>query len=344
MTAPQGIDSGPVTDWILRHRPGLVTPLTFEMITGGASNLTFRVTDVEGTRLVLRRPPTGHVLASAHDMAREHRIMAALQPTAVPVPPVVGLCQDETVNGADFYVMEFVEGMIVFDRAAGEAIDPDLRPTMANSLTDTLAALHAVDPDEVGLGDLGRKEDYCARQLRRWKRQIDEGSDREMPLFHDLHDRFVAAIPPQQGAGIVHGDYRMDNCMMGHDGSVAAVLDWELCTLGDVLADVAGMAMWWGDDPSARGRLADVPTRADGFGTRVDMLERYALHSERDVSDLPWYVAFQHWRLAAITEGVRVRFAAGAMGDQEGTADADVRTAVDTLVATADRILRSGTL
>ena len=344
MNAPRGIDPGPVTAWILERRPDLVEPLDFEMITGGASNLTFRVTDRAGTKLVLRRPPTGHVLASAHDMAREHRIMAALQDTAVPVPPLVGLCQDEPVNGADFYVMDFVEGKIVFDRADGEAVEPALRPVMTNSLTDTLAALHAIDPDDVGLGDLGRKEDYCARQLRRWKRQIDEGSDRHMPLFHDLHERFVAGIPPQQGAGIVHGDYRMDNCMMGHDGSVAAVLDWELCTLGDVLADVAGMAMWWGDDPAAGGRLADVPTRAEGFGSRVDMLGRYALHSDRDVSDLPWYVAFQHWRLAAISEGVRVRFAAGAMGDQEGTANADALAAVDGLIETADRILRSGSL
>jgi aminoglycoside phosphotransferase (APT) family kinase protein len=344
VNAPRGIEPGPVTAWILERRPDLVEPLDFEMITGGASNLTFRVTDQAGTKLVLRRPPTGHVLASAHDMAREHRIMAALQDTAVPVPPLVGLCQDDEVNGADFYVMEFVEGKIVFDRADGDAVEPALRPVMTNSLTDTLAALHAIDPDDVGLGDLGRKEDYCARQLRRWKRQIDEGSDRHMPLFHDLHERFVAGIPPQQGAGIVHGDYRMDNCMMGHDGSVAAVLDWELCTLGDVLADVAGMAMWWGDDPAAGGRLADVPTRAEGFGSRVDMLGRYALHSDRDVSDLPWYVAFQHWRLAAISEGVRVRFAAGAMGDQEGTANADALAAVDGLIETADRILRSGSL
>ncbi|MEZ5243728.1 MAG: phosphotransferase family protein [Acidimicrobiales bacterium] len=344
MNAPRGIDPGPVTDWILERRPDLVVPLGFELITGGASNLTFRVVDAAGTRLVLRRPPTGHVLASAHDMAREHRIMAALQDTAVPVPSLVGLCQDEAVIGADFYVMDFVDGRIIFDRADGEAVDPALRPVMTNSLTDTLAALHAIDPDEIGLGDLGRKEDYCARQLRRWKRQVDEGSDRDMPLFQDLHDRFVAAIPPQQGAGIVHGDYRLDNCMMADDGTVAAVLDWELCTLGDVLADVAGMAMWWGDDPAARGRIADVPTRADGFGTRVEMLERYAQHSDRDVSDLPWYVAFQHWRLAAISEGVRVRFAAGAMGDQEGTANADALDAVDSLIETADRILRSGSL
>ncbi len=277
-------------------------------------------------------------------MGREHRIIAALQETPVPVPPVVGLCEDEAVNGAPFYVMGFVEGRIVFDRADGEAVDPAVRTVMSHSLTDTLAALHALDPDAVGLGDLGRKEDYCARQLRRWKRQVDEGSDREMPLFHDLHARLADSIPPQQGAGIVHGDYRLDNCMMADDGHVAAVLDWELCTLGDVLADVAGMAMWWGDDPRAQGRLGDVPTMAEGFGSRVDMLARYGQHSDRDLSDLPWYVAFQHWRLAAISEGVRVRYAAGAMGDQEGTVDTEARSSVENLLTMADEILSAGSL
>ena len=344
MSAPTGIDPGPVTEWILARRPDLTTPFGFELITGGASNLTFRITDAAGTKLVLRRPPTGHVLASAHDMGREHRIIAALQETPVPVPPVVGLCEDEAVNGAPFYVMGFVEGRIVFDRADGEAVDPAVRTVMSHSLTDTLAALHALDPDAVGLGDLGRKEDYCARQLRRWKRQVDEGSDREMPLFHDLHARLADSIPPQQGAGIVHGDYRLDNCMMADDGHVAAVLDWELCTLGDVLADVAGMAMWWGDDPRAQGRLGDVPTMAEGFGSRFDMLARYGQHSDRDLSDLPWYVAFQHWRLAAISEGVRVRYAAGAMGDQEGTVDTDARASVENLLTMADEILTAGSL
>jgi aminoglycoside phosphotransferase (APT) family kinase protein len=341
---PAGIDPGPVTDWILERRPDLAAPFTFEMITGGASNLTYRVSAQDGTKLVLRRPPTGHVLASAHDMSREHRIMAALHDTAVPVPEMTGLCQDEAINGADFYVMGFVEGKIIFDLADGEAVDPALRPAMANSLTDTLTALHALDPDDVGLGDLGRKEDYSARQLRRWKRQVDEGSDRELPLFQDLHARFAATIPTQQGAGIVHGDYRMDNCMMGDDGTIAAVLDWELCTLGDVLADVAGMAMWWGDDERAQGRLGDVPTKAAGFGSRVEMLERYGNQSGRDISDMPWHVAFQHWRLAAISEGVRVRFTAGAMGDQESATRSEGHDAVDMLVNIADEILRAGSL
>ncbi|NCG24563.1 MAG: phosphotransferase [Actinobacteria bacterium] len=336
MSTPTGINAGPVTDWIATRVDGLATPLTFDQIEGGASNLTYRVTDDAGARYVLRRPPTGHVLASAHDMSREHRIMAALQDTHVPVPPLIGLCDDVSVNDAPFFVMEFVDGSIVFDLADGEAVKPALRPVMTESLVDTLVALHTINPDDVGLGELGRKEDYCARQLRRWKRQIDEGSDREIPLLNQLHTLLEASIPPQQGAGIVHGDYRLDNCMMGFDGKVAAVLDWELCTLGDVLADLAGLVMWWGDDPEARGRIADVPTRADGFGTADNVVARYAASSDRDISALPWYIAFQHWRLACISEGVRVRYSLGAMGDQERD-DEFSRDNVDGLLEGAQR-------
>ncbi len=339
MTSPTGINAEAVTDWMRSHIDGLTAPLQFELITGGASNLTFRVTDRSGGRYVLRRPPTGHVLASAHDMSREYRVIAALADTPVPVPRAIGLCRDENVNGADFYVMGFVDGQIVFDHADGEAYDPSKREGLAHSLVDTLAALHSLDPAKVGLGDLGRTEDYCARQLRRWKRQIDEGSDRDLDLFQTLHARLVDTIPDQQGAGIVHGDFRLDNCMTGPDGKVAAVLDWELCTLGDVLADLAGMVMWWGDDPMALGRLADVPTKADGFGSADDVVARYGKTSDRDLTDLPWYVAFQHWRLAAISEGVRVRYAAGAMGDQQGAIDSEARIGIDYLLSSAQRWL-----
>lgn len=321
-----------------------MTPLRFELITGGASNLTFVVTDQDGTRLVLRRPPLGQLLPRAHDMAREHRVVAALRHTAVPVPEVVGLCTDVDVNGADFYVMEFVEGAVIFDQADGNAVKPELRPMMARSVTDTLGALHRIDPDTVGLGDLGPTQDYCLRQLRRWQRQVKDGSDREIPLFVDLYQRLTRKVPIQQGAGIVHGDYRLDNTIMNDEGAVAAVLDWELCTLGDVLTDVAGMAMWWGDDQRVRGRLADVPTRADGFGSRTEMLERYSQHSNRDLADMPWYVAFQYWRLAAISEGVRVRFATGSMGDQEraGESDTEARDSIDSMLLIADEILCTG--
>lgn len=319
--------------------PGLVTPLDFRLITGGASNLTYSVSDATGARFVLRRPPLGHVLASAHDMGREHRIISALAPTSVPVPPALGLCTDDSINGAPFYVMGFVDGLIVFDRADALAVDPALRQVMAHSLIDTLADLHALDPDRIGLGDLGRHENYCARQLRRWKRQIDEGSDRRIPLVDELHDRMTKCMPPQQGYGIVHGDYRLDNCMMGNDGSVAAVLDWELCTLGDVLADLGGLVMWWGESAGATGRLADIPTRVEGFGTASEMIDRYSSRSERTISDLPWYLAFQHWRLACITEGVRVRYAAGAMGDQESARSDEITSSIDFLLERGKQIL-----
>lgn len=317
--APAGIDPGPVSAWLAAHA-GAEPPLRFEQFAGGRSNLTFKVTDSVGRRLVLRRPPTGHVLASAHDMAREHRVISALHPTPVPVPPPVGLCTDPAVNGADFYVMGHVKGSVVFTVEEGLAVDEALRPVMTGSLVDTLAALHATDPDEVGLGDLGRRQDYCARQLRRWQRQVDEGSDRDLPRLREIHDRLAASVPRQQGSGIVHGDYRLDNCMIGADSKVAAVLDWELCTLGDVLADVAGMVMWWGDFAGDGGpdrpETAGGATRVPGFGTAADAVERYARSSPRDLSAIGWYLAFQYWRMACIYEGVRVRYAAGAMGDK----------------------------
>lgn len=326
--APKGIDPAPVTAW-LATEVGVAPPLDFEPIAGGASNLTFVVTDAAGRRVVLRRPPTGHVLASAHDMVREHRVISALAPTPVPVPPALGLCADPAVNGADFYVMDYVDGSVVFDRSDAAEVDEALRPVMGRAIVDTLAELHSLDPDEVGLGDLGRREGYCTRQLRRWQRQVDEGSDRDLPLVRGLHDRLVETIPVQQGAGIVHGDYRLDNCIMAADGSVAAVLDWELCTLGDVLVDVAGLVTWWGDAAAGEGRLADMPTTVEGFGTPADVLERYGRRSERDLSRLDWYVALQFWRVACIIEGVRVRHTAGAMGDNQHYDDPGARKFID---------------
>jgi aminoglycoside phosphotransferase (APT) family kinase protein len=316
MSDPTGINSAAVTAWLSEQVPELAAPLTFELIAGGRSNLTFRVTDAAGRSWALRRPPTGHVLASAHDMGREHRIIAALQDTPVPVPDLIGLCEDETVNDAPFYVMEFVPGVIVRDLAATETVPIDVRRRMGEELVDTLVALHDVDPDACGLGELGRKEAYVERQLRRWMRQLDDGSDRHLPLLHELHGRLSARVPPQQGAGIVHGDYRLDNCMMSTDGPVAAVLDWELCTLGDVLADLGGMVMWWGQ-PTDAGPMADSPTTAAGFATADEAVARYGAQSSRDLSDLPYYVGFQNWRLACITEGVRTRYVVGAMGDQD---------------------------
>ena len=341
MTAPTGIQVENVTAWMADRIDGLAPPLDFELITGGASNLTFKVSDTTGGTWVLRRPPTGHVLASAHDMAREHRIIAALADTGVPVPPAIGLCQDEDINGADFYVMGFVDGQIVFDFADGQAYPPALRAGLATSLVDTLVDLHALVPADVGLGDLGKTEDYCARQLRRWKRQIDEGSDRELPLFHELHARLSESIPAQQGAGIVHGDFRLDNCMAGHDGTIAAVLDWELCTLGDPLADVGLLCVYWtgpSDEPSP---WAAAATRVEGFWDRQQLVDRYAEVSGRDVSDLDIYIAFASWKLACILEGVYARYLGGALGSRDPAELEPFRRQVDSAAERALQILEA---
>ena len=311
-----GIDIQNVTRW-LKERTSAEGEVEFELVTHGRSNLTYVVTDGKEDKWVLRRPPTGHVLASAHDMGREHRIISALQGSDVPVPNVVGMCNDNSVTGAPFFVMGFVDGHIIKDIEDSQAFSPQQRRAQSESLVDVLVELHDVNPDLVGLGDLGKKEDYVGRQLRRWKRQVDEGSDRGLPLFDDLHSKLEKGKPEQVGSGITHGDYRLDNCMIGHDNKVSAVLDWELCTLGDVLADLGGMLMWWGKNDSDSSVMNEPPTLADGYLTSDEVIERYASASGRDLSNLSYYIAFQFWRLAAIIEGVRVRFTAGAMGNKD---------------------------
>jgi aminoglycoside phosphotransferase (APT) family kinase protein len=319
-TAPDGIDAAGVTGWFDEHVPAAKPPFSFRLIAGGHSNLTFSVTDTTGERWVLRRPPLGQVLATAHDMGREHRIISALGPTDVPVPPTVGLCTDESVNGAPFYVMDFVDGRVVRGEHDAEALSPQQRRAAGESLVDVMAAIHSVDVDAVGLGDLGRKEDYVARQLKRWYSQF-QGSDAQvdsglgLPAVHEVHDRLSASIPPQQGAAIVHGDYRLDNCMLDADGSVMAVLDWEICTLGDPLADVGLLWVYWSDPDEGAVLPQASPTALEGFPRKAELIERYASTSDRDLSDLGFYVAFGYWKLTCIIAGVYARYAGGAMGD-----------------------------
>src|SRR5260221_2595594 len=222
-TAPDGIDRGGVEAWFEQHVEGVELPLSFERISGGHSNLTYVVTDAAGRRWALRRPPLGKRLGSAHDMAREHKVVSALGPTAVPVAPVVALCEDESVNEAPFYVMEFVEGPILRGLAEAEAFPGDAeRRAIGERVADTLIDIHAVDPDAVGLGDLGRKEDYVARQLRRWQGQWEKSKTRELPAIDAVHERLAARIPEQGPATIVHGDYRLDNMILSPSGEVAA--------------------------------------------------------------------------------------------------------------------------
>jgi aminoglycoside phosphotransferase (APT) family kinase protein len=314
-TVPDGIDPASLQDWFSEHVAAAEPPLSFERIAGGHSNLTYRVRDPAGHSWALRRPPLGKRLGSAHDMGREHKVVSALGPTGVPVAPVIGLCEDESVNGAPFYVMEFVEGPVLRGLAEAEAFpDHADRQAIGERVADTLVAIHAVDPDAAGLGDLGRKEDYVARQLRRWQGQWEQSKTRELVAIDRVHEALSARIPEQGPATIVHGDYRLDNMILTPAGEVAAVVDWELCTLGDPRADVGLLMAYWperGEQTIALGQPANL---APGFPTREELAGRYAERSGRDLSQLDFFVALGYWKLAIILEGVYARYAAGGYG------------------------------
>lgn len=316
-----GINATNVTTWLKSRVPELAEPLSFELIAGGLSNLTYNVRDADGHHWVLRRPPLGHVLATAHDMGREVRIISALSSSAVPVAPLVGFCDDESVNEAPFYVMDFVDGIIARTTESAEALSIEARARAGDSLIDVLSEIHAVDVDSIGLGDLGRKEAYVERQLSRWQRQWEATKDVEISEMTTLHQRLTEAIPVQGPATIVHGDYRLDNCIVSSDGTVIAVLDWELCTLGDPLADLGFMFVYWSEANDAFIVTEGSATTLEGFPTRVELLERYRQRTGRDVSQIGYYVALGYWKLACILQGVLVRYRSGAMGDQSTNAD-----------------------
>jgi aminoglycoside phosphotransferase (APT) family kinase protein len=340
---PAGVDVGRVTSWFASTIDGVTPPLAFDVIAGGHSNLTYRVTDAAGRRFVLRRPPLGHVLASAHDMGREHRIIAGLAGSAVPVPPALGFCDDPSVNDAPFYVMAFVDGHVIRDRdAAVVTLTEQARANASRSLVDTMAAIHAVDLSAAGLLDLARHDGYIARQLKRWYGQWNQQRTRELPAVDEAHDLLLAHIPEQGRATIVHGDYRLDNCMVDDDGNVVAVLDWEICTLGDPLADLGMLMVYWtgpDDDASA---WAGQATTAPGFWNRADLAARYAEISGRDLGDLHVYVGFAFWKLACILEGVYARYVGGALGERDPAALEPFRVQVDRAAEMAVATLRRG--
>ena len=342
MLGVQGIDVTKVSDWLVDNVEAAVAPFEFSMIAGGRSNLTFRVTGADGSLFVLRRPPTGHVLATAHDMAREHRIISAVGRTDVPVPRTLGLCTDADVNGAPFYVMEYVAGEVLDSPERGELLPLELREPASHHLIDVLADLHAVDIDAIGLGDLARRDGYVERQLKRWSTQWEKSRQRDVPIVDEVWRRLSEKVPEQQGVSIAHGDYRFGNCLVDiAAGRVAAVLDWELCTLGDPLADLGYLGVYW-VKPDGEGRHND-PTSAPGYPSYDSIVARYASRTGRDVSNVDYYVAFSHWRLAVISEGVYARYLHGAMGEQAdaealanfGAASADLATAAS---AALDRL------
>ncbi len=300
-----------------------------ELIAAGMSNLTYVVTPASGPAddaVILRRPPTGAVLATAHDMAREHRVISALGPTAVPVPQTLHLCTDTGVLGAPFYVMERVVGLHVVDRIpAGYADEPAQRRAIGEGLVDVLADLHAVDPEAVGLGDFGRPEGFMARQVRRWTQQWEATRDRDRPGLDALAARLAQTVPATQRTGIVHGDFRLDNCLLDPDrpGGIRAVLDWEMSTLGDPLADLGMLHVYWPEagEPSVAGQ--STVTALEGFPTRAEAAARYAERSGLDLTDLNWYVGFAYFKFAAIVAGIVARSAAGAMAGKDTAGYAD---------------------
>jgi len=311
-----GLDRARLERWFAVNVQGAEPPLAYERIAGGRSNLTFRVTGAGAGEWILRRPPLGTTLGSAHDMGREHRILTGLARTPVPAPTPVAFCADEQVTGAEFYVMEFVDGVVLRDESDVEASFPEPeRRRVGEALVDTLAELHAVDADAAGVGDLGRRDGYAERQLRRWKRQWDASKTRELTAMEEAHRLLAARVPEQRDTTIVHGDYRLDNVIVTPAGDVAAIVDWELCTLGDPLADLGLLMDYWAQPGDEVVPLTRSPTLAPGFPTREELAARYAERSGRDIAQLDFFVALGYWKLAAILEGVYARYAAGAYGE-----------------------------
>jgi len=287
-----------------------------EVIAGGRSNLTYAVSSTAG-ELVLRRPPLRAVRPTAHDMVREHRVLSALAGTAVPVPATVHLCTDPDVLGAPFYLMERVAGVIARGGLpAGYAAAPADREALGYGLLDVLADLHAVPPAEVGLADFGRPDGYRERQVRRWVGEWEALRDQDRPDLDRLAADLAAAVPAGPSGAIVHGDYRLDNVVLHPDRpeQVRAVLDWEMSTLGDPLSDLGLLLVYWrqaGDAPI--GGAMPSATALPGFPTRRQVAERYAGRTGRDISALPWYVAFGFFKLAVVVVGILARQRAGAM-------------------------------
>ena len=321
MQSPPGLDLEALARFLDARGIGREGPLDADLIAGGRSNLTYRVSDGAST-WVVRRPPLAHVLPTAHDMAREWRVISALQDTAIPVPGAVAFCDEPGVVGAPFYVMEHVEGHVVRDRLPAEW--PQTAATleaMAGALVDTLVSIHDVRPADAGLGDFGRPDGFLERQVRRWWQQWEASKTRDLPAIDELHRRLVAGLPPQSAAGIVHGDYRFDNLIYARDdpGRVAAVVDWEMSTVGDPLCDLGLLVVYWvtdRDDPAARALPGGGATLGDGLPSREAMLTSYARRSDRDLTHLEWYVALGHYKLAIIAEGINARFLLGmTVGD-----------------------------
>lgn len=328
----EGYDVPAVEAWIAAHVRGLTLPLMWTRLLGGHSNLTYRLDDAEGRSAVIRRPPQGQLLPKAHDMSREWALISALGPTPVPVPAALGFCEDPAVTGAWFYVMGLIDGRPLYTADDTRAWVPEARrPILAHSFIDVLADLHALDPDAIGLGDLGKRDSYVGRQVRTWYRSwtSSAGPARfDDSRAHELQAWLLANLPDQGPARVVHGDYGLHNCLTGADSTIVAVVDWEISTLGDPLADLAYALNQW-PDPSDQVPIApEAATAVPGFPPRSDLAARYAARTGRDLGGLDYYVGFNRWKSACIIHGVYARYMEG-MKSTEGIDLYALRSRID---------------
>ena len=316
-TVPAGINYDAVSKYFAENVPGGDVPLTFSLISGGRSNLTYKVQS-ESETWVLRRPPLGHVLPTAHDMAREFKVLSAVSKVGFPAPKPVALCEDASVNDYPFYVMDYREGVIIAEEVpAGYADAEGRRLALSKALVRTLVELHAIDYNAVGLGDFGRPEGYLERQVRRWGEQWARSETRPLAEVAELIKRLNAAVPQSPAPTIVHGDYRLGNMMLDFDdpGRVVAVLDWEMCTLGDPLSDVGYTLGYWGEAGDSQSQINARPTSnvtaRPGYFTRRELIDEYGRLSGRDMSAIEFYQVLAYYKLGVITEGIHARFLAG---------------------------------
>ncbi len=343
-TALPGLDQPAVSRWLAAALPDARGPFDLALVAAGGSNLTYTVTDADGRRWVLRRPPVGRALATAHDVEREWRILRALAGTGtVPVPEPVAFCADLAVTGAAFYVMGFAVGVILRTVDDADRVDPAVLRAAGEALLDTQVALHAVDVTAVGLGDLGPHEGYVERQLARWRRQYDDGKVRDVPLLEDLHRRLARTVPTSPpGTALLHGDYRFDNVVLDDEGRVVAVLDWELATLGEAVADACWSLLYWADPDDDEAFLPSSPTLHPALPRRAEVVGRYAATSGRPLDDWSWYEAFGWWKMGCIVEGVHARRRRGqGAGAPSGPLDG-IAARADRFLEVADERARAG--
>lgn len=311
----EGYDIPAVEKWVEENVTGLTPPFEWTRLEGGHSNLTYQLKDANGKDAVIRRPPQGELLPKAHDMSREWSLISSLGPTPVPVPEAIGFCESPDVTGAWFYIMGLIDGRPLYSAEETLAwIPEDKRKDMAYSFFDVLADLHSLDPDEIGLGELGKKENYIGRQLKTWYRSWNssiEFAELDDPRAHDLQKFFLENMPDQGMARVVHGDYGLHNCLFGPDSKVAAVVDWEISTLGDPLADLAYALNPWPDPTDEFPTSPESATSVPGFPSRTELADRYAQRTGRNLDKLNYYIGFNRWKSAAILHGVYARYKAG---------------------------------